>query len=79
MNPLARRIEELRGFHVRLHIAEGKAVATVDGVCAGIEQDCIVLIPSSAGERTDVALDRVYAVTQLPGEFPDGHAASTAG
>jgi hypothetical protein len=66
---LVRRIEELQGLHVRLHVAQGKAIAAVDGVCQGIDGGCVVLSPSSLGERTDVVLERVYAVTQLPGEF----------
>jgi hypothetical protein len=66
---LARRIEELRGLHVRLHVDGGKITDAIDGVCQGIEGSRVVLAPSSLGERTDVALERVYAVTQLPGEF----------
>lgn len=74
MTALARRIQELQGLHVRLHVGEGNAVSLVDGVCQGIDEDCVVLSPSSQGERTDVLLERVYAVTQLPGEF-EGEAA----
>ena len=69
MTALARRIQELLGLHIRLHVGEGNAVTIVDGVCQGIDGDCVVLSPSSLGERTDVLLERVYAVTQLPGEF----------
>jgi len=69
MQSLTRRIEGLRGLHIRLHIFKGKAVTTVDGICQGIEDGCVVLRPSSEGERTDVPLDKVAAVTQLPGEF----------
>jgi hypothetical protein len=69
MTALARRIQELQGLHIRLHVGEGNAVTLVDGICQGIDGECVVLSPSSLGERTDVLLARVYAVTQLPGEF----------
>jgi hypothetical protein len=74
MTALARRIQELHGLHIRLHVGQGNAVAVVDGVCQGVDGECAVLSPSSLGERTDVLLERVYAVTQLPGEF-EGEAA----
>jgi hypothetical protein len=67
----------MRGLHVRLYTPDRRVITTVDGVCAGLERDSVVLAPSSQGERIDVALDRVYAVTQLPGEFPDEHSGIT--
>ncbi len=71
MNSLVRRLEELRNLYVRLHIAEGKVVTFVDGIYQGIQDGAAILAPSSRGERTDVQLDRVYAVTQLPGHIEE--------
>lgn len=73
MPALEERIEELRGLHIRLHVApssgsgrrQGRGVTTIDGTCQGVEDDCIILAPSSLGERTDVLLERICAVTQL--------------
>lgn len=69
MHTLARRIEELRGLHVRLRINEGKATITVDGTCRGVESGCAILSPSSQGERTEIPLEQIATVTQLAGEF----------
>jgi hypothetical protein len=69
VHTLARRIQELRGFHVRLHVNDGRSTLTVDGTCQGIEADCAVLSPSSQGERTAIPLAQIAAITQLAGEF----------
>ncbi len=71
MNSLARRLEELRNMHIRLHIAEGKVVTFVDGIYQGIQDGAVILSPSSRGERTDVQLERIYAVTQLPSHIEE--------
>ena len=65
--PQVDRVAE--GVFLARGFGQGNAVTIVDGVCRGVDEDCVVLSPSSLGERTDVLLERVYAVTQLPGEF----------
>ncbi len=71
MKSLARRMEELTGLCVRLHVGQGRIVTVVDGVCQGIQDGAVVLDPSSAGARTAILLEQVYAVTQLPGQDGD--------
>ena len=69
MHPLARRISDLIGFHVRVHSNSGKGTSTIDGICRGIEDGHIVLAPSSQGERSEVPLEQIATVTPLAGEF----------
>lgn len=69
MHALRQRIENLQGLHVRVHVNEGNEVSTVDGVCQGVEGDCVVLSPSTAGERVEVPLGKVGALTQLAGAW----------
>lgn len=51
---LARRIQELEGMYVCLHVNTGRAVLAVDGICQGVEGDVVVLF--SQGQRSEVHL-----------------------
>ena len=64
------RIKELTGLYVRLHVNRGKVVTTIDGVCQGIEGEAVVIIDPGSGERTEVPLEQVGAITQLAQERP---------
>ncbi len=72
MTSLAKRIKDLVGLCVRLYVGEGRVVTLIDGVCQGLQDGAVILDPSSAGERTAVLLEQVYAITQLPGLTNDG-------
>jgi hypothetical protein len=66
MHPIARRVQGLIGFYVRVHINTGRrTTTTLDGVCLGIEQGQLILSPSSQGERSEVPLRHVATVTTL--------------
>lgn len=67
MSPLSHRIKQLIGLYVRLHLSKGKVVTTVDGVCQGIEGEVVVLL-SPDGERREIPLEQVGAVTLLAQE-----------
>ena len=69
MHALITRIEDLHGMHIRLHLTKGKFGQTVDGICQGIQKECVILDPSTLGERAAVPLEQVGALTQLPGDF----------
>ncbi|MBN1484561.1 MAG: hypothetical protein JXA37_07550 [Chloroflexia bacterium] len=68
MHPIARRVQGLIGFQVRVHISTGRRMtSTLDGVCQGVEQGRLVLAPSSQGERSEIPLKRIATVTTLAG------------
>ena len=69
MHALIRRLNELCGFHVRVHVHQGRSTFTVDGTCQGVEDDCAILAPSTQGERAEIPLKQIAAVTPLAGEF----------
>jgi hypothetical protein len=60
---LARRIQELKGLYVCLHVNTGRAVLVEDGICQGIEGDVVVLL--SQGQRSQIRLREVTAVNRL--------------
>ncbi len=76
MTSLGKRIKDLVGLCVRLHVGEGRVVTFIDGVCQGLQDGAVILDPSSTGERTAVLLEQVYAITQLPGLTDDGTGAT---
>jgi hypothetical protein len=69
MHALITRIEDLYGLHIRLHLTKSKFGQTVDGICQGIQEDCVILEPSTLGERAAIPLEQIGALTQLPGDF----------
>ncbi|MBN1483311.1 MAG: hypothetical protein JXA37_01190 [Chloroflexia bacterium] len=72
MHSLVHRIRDLNGLPVRLHVNRGSSVVEIDGICAEVTAESVVLAPWAEGERVEVKLKEVGAVTQLSDGVAEG-------